>query len=412
MKDDVIRKTLERYESLQRLLEPLSVRIEALQPDYSINGLLEDADPTRSLVRTAFGPVDDLRRSLQLDTVPGIAQELESTRNLGLALEDQFRLPTVLETPTLLQALETGAPATALAHYRDNSTDVRDAIEGMTTPWLNIANPARSLTGFVELQEIGHILHAAPGFEIDSAERLRPHLGDWRGSIDWPAEIFTNPLARSEFYVELGLSPALTDFPVSAFDQAAKIAGIKLPPPAHILDYDPLPELEEDDEEIGFERNNAAHDRLQRFETHVRRFIDQSMTAAAGTNWVKHRVPGQIRQDWRDKQERARDEGEPERPLIVYADFTDYETIIVRNDNWTEVFAPVFRRKTLVHESFQRLYPIRVCTMHSRLITQEDEIYLHAETQRILAAIGIKTVACPLPPEDGGTRSRGSASSR
>ena len=220
---------------------------------------------------------------------------------------------------------------------------------------------------------------------------MRPHLGDWRGSIDWPAEIFTDPLARSEFYVELGLNPALTDFPAGAFDQAATIAGIKLPPPPRILDYDHLPGHDGDDEEIGFERNNAVHDRVQRFETHVRKFIDQSMSAAAGKNWIKHRVPGPIRQEWRDKQERAREEGEPERPLIAYADFTDYETIIVRNDNWTDVFKPVFRRKTLVHESFRRLYPIRVCTMHSRLITQDDELYLHAETQRILTAIGIKT---------------------
>ena len=183
----------------------------------------------------------------------------------------------------------------------------------------------------------------------------------------------------------------MTDFPAGAFDQAATIAGIKLPPPPRILDYDHLPGHDEDDEEIGFERNNAVHDRVQRFETHVRKFIDQSMSAAAGKNWIKHRVPGPIRQEWRDKQERAREEGEPERPLIAYADFTDYETIIVRNDNWTDVFKPVFRRKTLVHESFRRLYPIRVCTMHSRLITQDDELYLHTETQRILTAIGIKT---------------------
>ena len=40
MKDGVLKKTLERHESLQRLLEPLSVQIEALQPDLSIQRLL------------------------------------------------------------------------------------------------------------------------------------------------------------------------------------------------------------------------------------------------------------------------------------------------------------------------------------------------------------------------------------
>ena len=119
-------------------------------------------DPTRNLTRTALGPIEDLRRSLQLDTVPNIATGLESVRCLGVELENQFRLPTVLETPTLLQALEMDAPARALAHYHDHTNEVRHAIEAMTAPWLNIEDQVRSLTGLVELQEIGHVLHAMP----------------------------------------------------------------------------------------------------------------------------------------------------------------------------------------------------------------------------------------------------------
>jgi hypothetical protein len=51
------------------------------------------------------------------------------------------------------------------------------------------------------------------------------------------------------------------------------------------------------------------------------------------------------------------------------------------------VFAPVFRRAESVRESFQRLYPIRLCTMHARIVTQDDELYLFVETKRILSAI-------------------------
>ena len=391
MKVDRLRKTLERHEALRRQFEQLSARIEALQPDFRFRALIDDASRARNLMRTALGPVEDLRRSLQLDAVPNIANELESMRSLGVELEQQFRLPTVVETPALLRALEIDAPARALAHYRDHAGELRRAIEAMTAPWLNIEDQVRSLTGIVELQEIGHVLHTMPDFSIQSADRLRPHLGDWRPSIDWPPEIFTDPLARSEFYIERGLDPALTDFPASAFDQAITIAGIKRPPPPRIGDYDHASEPAHDDEEAGLQRNNAAHDRLQRFETHVRRFIDSLMTSVVGANWIKHRVPGPMRQEWRDKRDKALARGERERPLLAYADFTDYETIIVRDDNWREVFQSVFQRKVLVHESFQRLYPIRVCTMHSRIITQDDELYLHAETRRLLLAIGIKT---------------------
>ena len=116
-------------------------------------------------------------------------------------------------------------------------------------------------------------------------------------------------------------------------------------------------------------RNNAAHDRLQRFESQFRKFIDERMTTAFGVNWVKHRVHSEIYEAWRNKQQKAKDGGEPDRPLIAYADFTDYERIIVRNDNWPAVFRQFFGRKTLVQESLQRLYPVRVRTMHSRIIT-------------------------------------------
>ena len=73
--------------------------------------------------------------------------------------------------------------------------------------------------------------------------------------------------------------------------------------------------------------------------------------------------------DWLEKQQRARDTGEPHRPAIAYADFTHYQQIILCKDNWRDVFASVFTRKTLVQESFQRLHPIRVCTMHARIVT-------------------------------------------
>ncbi|MCK1744298.1 hypothetical protein IVA80_26620 [Bradyrhizobium sp. 139] len=75
--------------------------------------------------------------------------------------------------------------------------------------------------------------------------------------------------------------------------------------------------------------------------------------------------------------------------LSLMRDFAHYLPIIVRRDNWEAVFAAVFRRQESVTESFQRLYPLRVATMHARLITQDDELYLYVEAKRLLSAIGI-----------------------
>ena len=80
------------------------------------------------------------------------------------------------------------------------------------------------------------------------------------------------------------------------------------PPPPRIGNYDHAPDPPRDDEEAGLQRNNAAH---------VRRFIDRMMTAALGTNWIKHRVSGPMRQERRDKRNRALASGEPEKRLIA-----------------------------------------------------------------------------------------------
>jgi hypothetical protein len=95
-----------------------------------------------------------------------------------------------------------------------------------------------------------------------------------------------------------------------------------------------------------------------------------------------------MHEQWRQKKEKARKAGEQDRPLIEYADFTDYVRLITRNDNWNAIFQPVFQRPESVTESFQRLYPIRICTMHARIITPDDELYLRVELKRVLKAMG------------------------
>ena len=239
------------------------------------------------------------------------------------------------------------------------------------------------------MQGIGNALRTVHAFDERLTEALRVDLGDWQETICWPDNIFTDLGARTAFYLERGLNPALSAFPGDAFRQAVAIAGLDSAPPPLIGRYRAETAREIDEGEVGFDRTNAAHDRLMRFETRLRKFIDEQMTAAFGEKWVKQRVPEPIRKDWEQKKQNAKDAGEPERPLIAYADFSDYVPIITRNDNWEAVFKPLFRRQTFVQESFQRMYPIRICTMHARIITQDDELYLDVEIKRILTLIGV-----------------------
>lgn len=111
------------------------------------------------------------------------------------------------------------------------------------------------------------------------------------------------------------------------------------------------------------------------------------MTQAFGADWPKCRLPNGLHDRWWEKKQKAEQAGAREQPLIAYADFTDYERVICRGDNWREVFGGFFERPESVRESFQRLHPIRLDTMHARPITQDDELLLYVETRRMAKVI-------------------------
>ena len=384
MTKDTIPRALKQQQALLQQLEPLSLRLERLARQRPIE--LTVPNPTRELERALHGAVEDLRRRVVLDTRNVLPSRLENIRRLGAELDKQFRLPKPVEFPKLLQSIEMDAASAFLARHQKVEASLRETMKAMSTPWLNMQHTIRSLTGIAGLNELGQIVQRASTLEVAPAKHLRSLLGDWRKKIDWPVEIFTDPLARSEFYLDLGLEPALTEFPAEAFHEALSIAGIKGYSPPLTHPHKRADDSDEDEEEARFERNNTAHDHLQRFESRMRQFISDEMERTFGENWVEEGIPSKIVKAWKEKQSIGRDKGERPRPLIAYADFTDYELIIVNKNNWP-VFRRFFQRKTSLQESLQRLYPIRVCTMHARFITQEDELYLLAETQRLSLAM-------------------------
>ena len=200
MPNDTLRRALTTLEALRPQLEPLSAQIKALQSNAGIHRLIEEADRTRTLMRAALGPFEDLRRrSLQLGTELDAATELREIGRLGVELEKRFLLPELPDTLKLLKALEMSGTARALSANHDHMSRLRQAIEAMTTPWLDSQNQLRSLHGLHGLQHIGHEMHYKPVFDMESAERLRHYLGDWRARIDWPSEIFTDAPVRSGF---------------------------------------------------------------------------------------------------------------------------------------------------------------------------------------------------------------------
>lgn len=401
MIDDALKRAIAGHESIlgsagaiariQKEADKLAAMLRPLEASFEMRSVAEEFARHEKVLRAALGPVEELRRIGMSDNVAALSNwNANPLQNVFANIEQRFRVPAISEMAQLLQEIDCTSVASILKKYDFGATRLRDAIQAMEYPWLDRENLKGSLAGFVELQSIGYALREMHSFDETLANALRAELGDWQQTIAWPANIFDDPIARTEFYSARGLNPALTMFPSEAFEQSISIAGLsRSPAPASEHYYRGGEDLEESTDEVGLVRTNAAHDRLQRFESQVRGFIHEQMSRVIGPDWIRHRVPGELRKAWLEKRQKALENGEQEYSLIAYADFTDYVPIITRKDNWNEIFGCIFRRKEFVQESFQRLYPIRICTMHARIITQDDELYLLVETKRLLNAIGI-----------------------
>jgi HEPN superfamily Swt1-like protein len=422
--NDIFRRATKEHETLRRLTEPLLLVQKGsafLQDQLALANesrkIMELADEQRALVGTlasmrindgaATGLLQqaESHRKLLSSILPEYNPEvqkalaafhdaMEPARAAFESFERSFRLPEFSEASRLASELAAShekvmsrargvaAPLGAIKFddLFSSNTELEKAMQVMRTPWLSRDNPLLSAHAFGELFALGRAVNTVAPFGADLGEAL-------------PRPIFENPVARSQFYYETGLDASLTEFTPEAFDEGMSLAGLPVR----------LDEDSERNEEDGLSRNECAYRQLLRFERELRHFLERVMAEAFGPDWIKQRTPPGMTDSWKEKRQSAIDKGEEEKPLIEYADFTDYTRIIERNDNWKEVFTLFFHRREDVRESFMRLFPVRICTMHARIITLDDELLLRLEIQRIRRAISRYK---PIPGASGESRTR------
>jgi hypothetical protein len=372
--ESVTAQFLRQEEERRRLLLGVGAGYQLSTVDrLAIENLAHSPETNRRLFS---GVIDDLRRASLIDN--SLTKEALTAIGSYKQYEDMFRRPGFDETDRLVREAMTASAWSKFPDAQSQLPMLTSAIESIRSPWLNADHESASARALADLYAIGHAINTRAPFDGLLTTTLRESLGDWRGVSVLPPAIFDSPIARSDFYANLGFDSALADFPAPAFDEGMAIAGLGL--------FRAEGDEEADDEE-GLARTSAAREHLVRFERLVRRFIDAEMTAQFGPKWIRQQVPGVLLTAWRDKKAKAEATGEQEDSLLAYAEFADYLQIIERNDNWTKVFEPVFGRREDVKESFVRLFPVRNCAMHARIITFDDEIYMRSETLRILRAI-------------------------
>lgn len=390
--DEVIRARREMLERNQIATDALTQLasgtyidvLNAINKNSAIQQILDSAKRYNEAMRIAEGPLSEMRRLGLFDDSSILSKEQEKYQNLLATFEAKFILPEVRKTASILAKFETDSLRNILDRYSKNRSSLQKAMELMHTPWLNRQAISGSLSAFAALQGIGNTLSAFPTFEDKVCNAIRSDLGDWRDTLSWPKSITSDLIARSKFYADLGFDTDLTNFPAPAFQESIEIADLTKEPPLLVEKYGPpVPLSDENEHEDSLLRTIGAYEWLLRFESQLRQFIDFKMRSKYGEDWPKHRLPKNLFGSWREKKQRAMKAGAKEQPLIAYADFTDYQLIICKKDNWREVFEHIFARPENVRESFQRLHMIRLDTMHARPITQDDELLLYVETKRM-----------------------------
>jgi hypothetical protein len=327
--------------------------------------------------RPLLGPLADLRASGILSNSAAISDTQHILASVLGDYESRYRPSNMAELIGINAGLEHKTAFAALYAYEALQEATR-----IHSPWLEIENTVHSAIAFTELHSMGYALKTLEPFEGQLLSGLRTNLGDWRDQVTFPETVLGNLSMRSAFYLERGFRAELTDFPAAAFEESLESAEFIEELPTLVDTYgDPI-EVAKDEDLSAFTRTNRAHLWLMCFETQFRKFIDMQMTRAFGENWPRHQLVGNQYEQWQDKKQKADAAGRPSRPLICYADFTDYALIICRRENW-KVFEPFFKDPANIRESLQRLHLPRVETMHARPLSQEDELFLYAELKRL-----------------------------
>lgn len=259
----------------------------------------------------------------------------------------------------------------------------QEQIDRMQLPAARLGNIVEAIGGIIKLQTIGELVRMPTSYDPDVSHALRDEFGDWRDPMsfqEYPEG------SRADFYQSVGFDEELIEFSDEDFPQVIEQTSIVRP----TSEIEALLGPFSDGYAAQFVPGNhelQAFNWLHTLERAIRYTLDRIMTEAYGPKWPKARLPNGMHDDWQSKKAKAGLVGQPGQSLIEFADFTDYLGIIVRRDNWREVFSAFWPREQDVRESFQRLHYIRIETMHNRVLLKQDLVLLYSEGRRLLEAL-------------------------
>lgn len=123
------------------------------------------------------------------------------------------------------------------------------------------------------------------------------------------------------------------------------------------------------------QENLTAFQLLFTIEVGIRELIIRELSSRYGVKWWKSRLPADVIEKYKNGISSEKSikwiQLVPHHP-IYYTDFPDLRKVIVRNDNWREVFFSIFKNDTAFSGIFAQIEPIRNKVAHHRKISEGD----------------------------------------
>ena len=238
-----------------------------------------------------------------------------------------------------------------------------------------------SSAGFSRLSHLSHVLRSEKPFSPAVGKLIEDEFGD----VNTP-DLTDNAAERDEAALRAGLNPELIAFPRTTYPRVLVSAGFRMS-----FTSVPVPQaIEELDADAMF---NPRHWQIFiELEQRLRQVVEQRLKKLSGSNWAKQRVPQTVRDSWLVRQQEDRAAGRPVYADIQYADFMDLAHVIIKRDNWREVFQSIFGDRNDIAVSLRRLHPVRKALAHSRPLGRADVLTLVSEATRIFRALGMRVL--------------------
>ena len=259
---------------------------------------------------------------------------------------------------------------------QDVLSTVGNRLRMLDDSWLLHEAQSVSLAGFTRLSLLRDTVYTTEPFDQALSEFLSDELGT---GIE--AEIYDDPTTRDLSAVQTGLTPELIAFQPSSYHRVIEVAGFSIIPA-------PVPQSVESSQ------GNATFDGrygmlITQVEQHLRRRVETTLRDLSGPRWIKQRVPQTVRERWQQCWDEDNKAKRPVFHLVQYSNFMDLCDVIMRADNWRDVFKSIFLSKEDFAASMHRLRPIRNAIAHSRPLCRADKLTLECEAIRILRALGV-----------------------